>query len=45
MKLQKVNKNSIGNRWEINSDRQEINSTPYKINGKHKIQKKTVRNR
>ena len=34
MKLQKINKNSIGNRWEINSDRQEINSIRYKIKWK-----------
>ena len=45
MKLQKVDKNAIGNRYEINNDRQEINSTRYKINGKHKIQKKSIKSR
>ena len=45
MKLQKIDKTAIGNRYEINSDRQEIDSIRYKTNGNYKVQKKTIRNR
>ena len=48
MKSQKIDKISIGKRYEINSDRQEINSIRYKIKWKlqnpKEINKKSLGN-